>query len=303
MSQERYYTETVLLLPSCPFVPAEVIYCHNGLPSHINQLHKRSASTLFTQRECVICRETTRMKRRLIAHRGDMTSYPENSLLAIQAAVNLGFTYIEIDIQLSKDAVPIVIHDDNLQRTVGINKNIRDLTANEINTYIVNHPNQQNDDLALFQVPTLQAVIEKLNNYPEIILFVEIKRQSIEYFGLSETVDAVLIELKQANFEVVIISFVADVVSHIQLQGIYSVGWVVTEFDQVHQQQAQLMKPDYLFCNVCKINDPSNLWQGSWQWALYDLRDPTYTSELLTQGVSLIETGDIVRLSRAKEFC
>lgn len=242
------------------------------------------------------------MKRRLIAHRGDMTSYPENSLMAIQVAVNLEFTYIEIDIQLSKDTVPIVIHDDNLQRTVGINKNIRDLTANEINTYLVNHPNQQNDDLALFRVPTLQAVIEKLNNYPKIILFVEIKRQSIEYFGLRETLDAVLIELKQANFEVVIISFVADVVSHIQLQGIYSVGWVVTEFDQVHQQQAQLMKPDYLFCNVYKINDPSNLWQGSWQWALYDLRDPTYANALLTQGVSLIETGDIVRLSRAKEF-
>ena len=242
------------------------------------------------------------MKRRLVAHRGDMANYPENSLMAIQAAINLGFTCIEIDIQLSKDAVAIVIHDDNLQRTVGINKNMRDLTSSEINTYLVNHPNQQYYDLASLRIPTLQAVIEKLNNHPGIILFVEIKKHSIEYFGLHKTVDAVLKELKHANFKVVIISFVADVVSHIQLHEIYSVGWVVREFDQVHQQQAQLMMPDYLFCNVYNINDPSNLWKGSWQWVLYDIRDPTYANELLTQGVSLIETGDIVKLSSAKEF-
>lgn len=77
------------------------------------------------------------MKNRLIAHRGDMTTYPENSLLAIQAAVELGFSYIELDIQLSKDYVPIVIHDKNLKRTTGVNKNVRDLNSDEINSFQV----------------------------------------------------------------------------------------------------------------------------------------------------------------------
>ena len=75
---------------------------------------------------------------RLIAHRGDMSTYPENSMLAFKSAVEMGFTHVELDIQLSKDLVPIVIHDDNLKRTTGIDKNVRDLTADEINAIYVN---------------------------------------------------------------------------------------------------------------------------------------------------------------------
>ena len=86
------------------------------------------------------------LKHRLIAHRGDMISYPENSMMAIQAAVKLGLSYIEIDIQLSKDGMPIVIHDDNLLRTTGSNKNIRDLNAKDISTYLLNHEHQLSDD-------------------------------------------------------------------------------------------------------------------------------------------------------------
>ena len=62
------------------------------------------------------------MKDKLVAHRGDMTTYPENSLLALQAAAELGFSYVELDIQLSKDSKPIVIHDETLLRTTGINR-------------------------------------------------------------------------------------------------------------------------------------------------------------------------------------
>ncbi len=64
----------------------------------------------------------------LMAHRGDAARLPENTLESIQAAGEAGITIIEFDVQLTRDCVPVILHDDNLQRTAGINQSI--LSAN-----------------------------------------------------------------------------------------------------------------------------------------------------------------------------
>ncbi len=269
--------------------------------SEIIQAKQDNALTLRYQKFTKAIKQY-QLKHRLIAHRGDMTCYPENSMGAILAAVNLGFLNIEIDIQLSKDAVPIVIHDDNLLRTTGSNKNIRDLNAKDISNYLLNQEHQLSDDLTLYNIPSLNVVVNTLNKYPQMTLFVELKRQSIEYFGSRFVVDVVLQHLKKAKFKIVIISFVADVISLVQSLSQYSVGFVIREFNQAHQDQAERMQPDYLFCNIDKISSPEILWNGKWQWALYDIQDPQLACELLNQGIALIETGDIVKLANAKEL-
>tara|TARA_R110002049_G_scaffold13509_2_gene58559 strand:+ start:193323 stop:194054 length:732 start_codon:yes stop_codon:yes gene_type:complete len=241
------------------------------------------------------------LKKRLIAHRGDMVTYPENTLLAIQSALNLGMSYIEIDVQLSRDAVPMVVHDASLLRTAGVDKNIYDLTSKQLDACLVNYSNTDDHEIEMLRIPTLQSVVDIMNNYSETTLFVEIKKQSIEYFGLQVVVDAVLKVLANVKFKVVIISFVADVISFLKSRGDISSGWAVSKFDQQHKQLAQQIQPDFLFCNIEKINDIACLWNGSWQWALYDVRDPAYACELLTKGVHFIETGDIVKLANAKE--
>ncbi len=232
-----------------------------------------------------------------------MTTYPENSLLAIQAAAELGFSYIELDIQLSKDYVPIVIHDKNLKRTTGINKNVRDLTSDEINTFPVISSQQYEEHEKLLFVPTLKQAVELLNHYSQVTLFVEIKRQSIEYFQEKNVINETLDALKNANFNVVIISFVENVIEHVQQLKKYPVGWVVKEYDEEHYLKAIEIQPNYLFCNVKKINIKlSNLWHGTWKWVLYDLKSPARAYKLLREGVSLIETGDIVKLSSSDLF-
>lgn len=55
----------------------------------------------------------------IAAHRGARSIYPENTLSAIRACVG-HCDFIEVDIQLSSDKVPIVIHDDTLDRTTDI---------------------------------------------------------------------------------------------------------------------------------------------------------------------------------------
>lgn len=241
------------------------------------------------------------MKNRLVAHRGDMKTYPENSLLALNEAAKLGFAYLELDIQLSSDHRPIVIHDDSLLRTTGINKDVKDLTAAQLNTYSILSPKQDQKDL--LKISTLEQAVNVLNDYPKITLFVEIKEESIEHFDLQTVVDATTKDLKHAQFNIVIISFMKEVLELVKEIANYPVGWVLRKYDQTHKEIAVKMNPDYIFCNVKKVNQPSKLWQGSWKWALYDVMNPTFAYELLEQGVSLIETGDIVKLSDSEEFC
>ena len=53
----------------------------------------------------------------IIAHRGYSSEAPENTLAAFDLAVATGFRHIELDVQLTSDGVPIVIHDTTLDRT------------------------------------------------------------------------------------------------------------------------------------------------------------------------------------------
>ncbi len=54
---------------------------------------------------------------KLIGHRGVKDLCPENTLESILKAFNLGLSFVEIDVKISKDRVPILLHDDTLDRT------------------------------------------------------------------------------------------------------------------------------------------------------------------------------------------
>jgi len=55
---------------------------------------------------------------KIIAHRGGGSLAPENTLEAFQCGFNLGFRAVEFDVMLTKDLVPVVVHDEELGRTV-----------------------------------------------------------------------------------------------------------------------------------------------------------------------------------------
>jgi glycerophosphoryl diester phosphodiesterase len=56
---------------------------------------------------------------KIIAHRGASTEAPENTLSSIRAALEYGVDYVEIDIRLTKDNIPVIMHDKSLSRTTG----------------------------------------------------------------------------------------------------------------------------------------------------------------------------------------
>ena len=69
---------------------------------------------------------------KLIGHRGVKNLCPENTLESINKALDLGLSYIEVDVKVSKDEIPILLHDDTLDRTTNgnglvVNFNYEDL--------------------------------------------------------------------------------------------------------------------------------------------------------------------------------
>lgn len=243
------------------------------------------------------------MKDRLIAHRGDMTTYPENSLLAFQAAAALGFKNVELDIQISKDCVPIVIHDENLTRTAGVDQLVRNLNAKEIIKIPLSAPIKYKDRAELLNIATLDQVVNILNNFSDITLFVEIKRQSVKYFNVSDVVESTMKALADVKFKIVIISFLENVIEYARKNYECPIGWVIKTLDSKSLEMAKTIQPNYIFCNINKINmDTLKLWHGAWELALYDIKDPKHAKKLLEQGIPFIETGDIVKLSEAELF-
>ncbi len=67
-----------------------------------------------------------------MAHRGESGNIPENTILALEAAVEIGVDVLESDIRFTKDDVPILFHDEDLMRTTGVSGYIRDKTLDEL---------------------------------------------------------------------------------------------------------------------------------------------------------------------------
>ncbi len=68
----------------------------------------------------------------LVGHRGASLEAPENTIAAFDLAKEQGAEAVECDVQLSRDGVPMIIHDPDLQRTTGVSARVCDLPAQEL---------------------------------------------------------------------------------------------------------------------------------------------------------------------------
>ena len=66
------------------------------------------------------------------AHRGFSGKYPENTMLAFRKALEAGADGIELDVQLTKDGEPVVIHDEKTDRTTNGTGFVCDYTLEEL---------------------------------------------------------------------------------------------------------------------------------------------------------------------------
>lgn len=241
----------------------------------------------------------------LIAHRGYSGRYPENTLLAYQAAHQHGARYMELDLQLTVDRVPVLHHDVSLMRMAGVDADIRDTKAKHFKAMKAAYAERFSDEFQENEFTTFKRFCRWLGEHPDVTIFVEIKPESVERFGVPEVVDEVYKRIVKTGVEnqCVIISFNDEVLSYARKISPMRVGWVLPSWKSKYQAIAESLKPDFLFCDV-EILPRSNddVWQGAWQWALYNLDDVKSATKMIERGFVWLETNQIGLLMSHGEF-
>jgi len=110
------------------------------------------------------------------AHRGGSHHHPENSLIAFRQAWDLGYRYLETDVQVTADGVLVAFHDDDLHRTCGIPRLISQMTWAEVSQARID---------GLEAIPTLAELMEE---FPEAYFNIDAKSDA--------TVDTLIAHLR-----------------------------------------------------------------------------------------------------------
>ncbi|WP_449603375.1 glycerophosphodiester phosphodiesterase [Paenibacillus sp. Marseille-Q9583] len=139
-----------------------------------------------------------------IAHRGASGYAPENTIPAFELAIDMETDYIELDIQLTKDRVPVVIHDETINRTTNGTGYVKNYTLEQLSKldagswFNEQYPMFARDQYAGLRIPPLEEVFERFGK--EVDYMIEIKdpalnpnietilNEQIEKYNLSDHV-------------------------------------------------------------------------------------------------------------------
>ncbi len=151
---------------------------------------------------------------RIIAHRGFKKKYPENTLVAFQAAMDTGVPMIELDVMLSRDRKLVVIHDETLERTTNGHGSVHDHTLAELKQ--LDAGSWLHSDFARERLPELGEVLELVDG--RVIINIEIKSNAYEPHHPTDAIEKQVVNLvkqKKALDTVLISSFMAEILSQV----------------------------------------------------------------------------------------
>ncbi|MBR2685856.1 MAG: glycerophosphoryl diester phosphodiesterase membrane domain-containing protein [Erysipelotrichaceae bacterium] len=131
----------------------------------------------------------------IMAHRGYSDKAPENTLPAFEAAYEAGATAIELDVQMLKDGTIICLHDDSLSRTANLNKNVWEVTYDEIKN--LDNGSFFSKSFARTRIPTLEEAIQVCRG--KLYINIEIKRNGHDE-GIEDKVVEIIRENEFQNF-------------------------------------------------------------------------------------------------------
>lgn len=97
---------------------------------------------------------------RIIGHRGASSYAPENTLEGIHTAADMDIEWVELDVKLTKDQIPIIFHDDTLDRTTNGHGPIAEATYEDIRQ--LEAGSWFGDSFAGAKIPTLEEALEVL---------------------------------------------------------------------------------------------------------------------------------------------
>ncbi|TDP58687.1 glycerophosphodiester phosphodiesterase [Flavobacterium dankookense] len=204
-----------------------------------------------------------------IAHRGANEHNLENTIASFKKAVEMKVDMIELDVRLSQDAIPVVIHDATVDRTTSTNGNVADFSAKEL---------QQ------LGVPTLADVFTLVKN--QCSINIEIK----EY----EATQPVLDMLQSAAFDVekiIISSFDWYVLKDIRFQngtiklGVLTETYLDLAIDFATFIKAFAIHPYYHLLTIQNVEKIKEKGLKLYTWTVNEPEDITFVKQLGVDGI------------------
>lgn len=149
-----------------------------------------------------------------IAHRGAFNNkdIPENSMLAFRKAIKMNWA-IELDVQLTKDNVLVVFHDENMERMTGVSKNVCDVTSTELKKYTLLDTNEK--------IPTLEEVLKLVKG--KVLLDIEVKNTK----RIHDTCQILLSILEDYPYSYILKSFNPRIVRYLKQHSQSEVGYLI----------------------------------------------------------------------------
>ena len=225
----------------------------------------------------------------IIAHRGASAVKPENTMAAFREAIAAGADGIEFDVRLTRDGVPVVIHDSTLRRTTGLSHRIADLTLSELESLNVG-------------VPSLKQLFTLFDSN-NLVLNLEMKSDSAsEHTGLAEACCRLINEhsLKErvivSCFDLAAIKVVKSIDSEIKTAALFepSLSNLSTLSNERMINQAIAVEASALALHhrlACKeLVDKAKLL--GWSVAVWTVDDPAWIKRARSIGVDALITNN-----------
>ena len=110
--------------------------------------------------------------KRLVSHRGYNVTAPENTMSAFQKSYEYGYKYIETDVTFTADGVPVLLHDDTVDRTSNGNGKINSLTYEDVRK--LDFGSWKNQEYTGEKIPSFDEFMEFCSTH-DIHPYVELK--------------------------------------------------------------------------------------------------------------------------------
>ncbi len=242
---------------------------------------------------------------KVIGHRGACGYAPENTLESIKTAAEMGVEWVEIDVKLTKDSVPVIFHDDTLERTTNGSGAMADTPFAELQQ--LEAGSWYGESFSGIKIPTLEEAIDVIMAH-DLGLNLEIKPCAGRERETAEAALDVLSRYWDDGDKLLLSSF-----QHVSLEACMDMApeWKrALLIDDVPKNWAELA--DYLDVAAININggDPTLTREGVEQFietgrlvCAYTINDAMRARTLFTWGVDAVfsDVPDVIEgLSRTR---
>ncbi len=238
----------------------------------------------------------------IIGHRGASGYAPENTMPAFELAVSQNVDGLEFDVHLSKDGIPVVIHDRTIERTTGGSGLVVEYTASQLQQFDAG--SWYGEQFAGAKIPLLTEVLGFCKSIgKDLLINIELKAGSIMYPNIEETVISRVKEY-HLDDQVIISSFdhhglqrVKEIDPNIKTGVLYTASWIkpwryreLLNFNALHPAWYTL-SPELV----------TNAHQAGLAVHTFTVNDTDYVPQMIMMGVDGIITDYPDRLIRIRD--